>query len=358
MKMLREYFYNLATDKAKGIAAPIFKFMLFLISLIYAFLVTIIRLFYNLKILQAAHLNCKVISVGNIAWGGTGKTPVVEMLAKLLNDSGHKVAIQSRGYKGSKSDNAKVTGDEPLMLQENLGRIPIITGKKRLSLAKSALEIFSLDTVILDDGFQHWKIHRDLDIVAIDATNPFGNGFLIPRGILREPLNSLRRADIFFLTRADETKDLSPLKQELKELNKNALIISSLHSPDGFYNILDIQRKNISTVSLLQKKIAFVTAIGNPEAFENTLLKLGLKVSLKFIFLDHYEFTKSDFDKIINQCIKEGISTLLTTQKDAVKLKQHCSGLNKLDILVLRIKIKITENEDLFFHRLFGLYNR
>ncbi len=365
--MLSEYFYNLATDKAKGIYAAFFKFILFLISLIYALLVAITRFLYNLNILKGAHLNCRVISIGNITWGGTGKTPIVEMVAGVLSDAGRKVAIQSRGYKRKKSarnselrtKNYETTGDEPFMLQENLSKVPVIAGEKRLSLAKSASEIFNLDTIILDDGYQHWRIFRDLDIVAIDATNPFGNGFLIPRGILREPLSALRRANIFFITHSDLAKEnLNLLRERLTEINKDALIIDSVHSPEGFYNILDNQKKIIGIDLLKGKNLGLVTAIGNPASFETILLRMGIKISLKFIYLDHHEFTKNDFDNVISRCLQQGVRTLVTTQKDEVKLRQYCLNLKGIDILALRVRIKITENENLFFDRLFSLHRR
>ncbi|MDP2939238.1 MAG: tetraacyldisaccharide 4'-kinase [Candidatus Omnitrophota bacterium] len=363
--MLREYFYNLASEKVNSVFASFVKFILFLLSLVYSLAVKFIFYAYKSNILRTYYLNCKVISVGNITWGGTGKTPIVEMIANKLIKEGRKVAIQSRGYKRKKTPqnsrletaDYRTMGDEPFMLQENLNEIPVIVGKNRVLEAKLALERLNLDVVILDDGFQHWKLFRDLDIVAIDATNPFGKGFLIPRGILREPLKGLKRADIFLLTHTDSAKDnLNSLIQRLEEINPKAEIFESIHSPIGFYNILDTQKKIINTNLIKGKKIGIVTAIGNPASFKESVLNLGLNVSLKFIFLDHHEFSQDDFDRIITSCLKEGLSTLVTTAKDATRLRKYCLDFRDVDILVLRIEIKITKNEDKFFNRLFSLY--
>lgn len=353
--MLKEYFYNLANDKAKGIIAFFLKAFLLLLSLVYSLLVRIVGFAYKINILKVRRLSCKVISIGNITWGGTGKTPIVEMVAKKLLETGHKLAIQSRGYKRK---NKEAIGDEPNMLQDNLN-IPVIVGENRLKEARLALKKFNLDTIILDDGFQQWRIFRDMDIVVIDAMNPFGNGCLIPRGILREPLISLKRADIFFLTHTDlASNNLGPIKQRLREINPKVHIVESRHAPLGLYNILDNDKRIINEGLLKDKNLGLVTAIGNPDSFEKTLLNLGLNISLKFIFLDHHEFIKEDFKEIISQCLKEGISTIVTTQKDAVKLKDYCLALNNFEVFVLRIQIKITENEGIFFNRLFGLYSR
>lgn len=365
--MLREYFFNLATDKTKGGLAFFTKGLLFLLSLIYSAVVRFLSFAYKKNIFKAQHLNCKVISIGNITWGGTGKTPIVEMVALKLFEAGRRVAIQSRGYKikkqtcccKPKTAGFREIGDEPFMLKENLKEAAVIAGSDRANLAKMALEKDNLDTIILDDGFQHWRIFRDLDILAIDSANPFGNGFLIPRGILREPLSSLKRADIFFLTHTDLVEEnLSFIKQKLSKINKNTPIIESVHSPVGFYNILDKQRKIIDTNLLKGRKLGLLTAIGNPDSFLKTLLKIGLEISQRFIFPDHYEFERFDFEEIKNTLLEQNISTLLTTQKDAVRLQDFCLNLENLEILVLKIEIKITNNEDIFFNRLFSLYKR
>jgi tetraacyldisaccharide 4'-kinase len=352
--MLREYFFNLANDKISGFLTALVKFALFLLSLVYSFLVGVLSFAYEAKILKRLHLNCKVISIGNITWGGTGKTPVVEMVAQKLFAAKHKVVIQSRGYK-----KYKTIGDEPIMLQENLKTIPVIVGKDRLNQARLALEKFNPDTIILDDGFQHWKIFRDLDIVVIDAMNPFGSSFLIPRGILREPLSSLKRADVFLLTHADLAgKDLALLKQRLKAINPRAETFESIHSFVGFYNILDRQKNITDGVLLKSRRLGLVTSIGNPVSFEKALLNLGLDISLKFIFLDHHEFSQGDFDRIISSCLKENVSALITTQKDAIRLREYCSGRGAIEVFVLKVEIKIRQNEDAFFSRLFSLYKR
>ncbi len=362
--MLKQYFYNLANDKKGGLSAVLVKSILLLFSLVYSLLIRIISFAYRANILKIHHLNCKVISIGNITWGGTGKTPIVEMVARRLAKEGHRVVIQSRGYKkksvgGSepKIQYSDSMGDEAFMLQQNLIGIPVAVGGDRLKSARLAVDKMALDTIILDDGFQHWKIFRDIDIVVIDAMNPFGNGCLIPRGILREPFSALKRADIFLLTHTDLAEgNLTSIKQRLKDINKEAIIMESVHAPIGFYNILDEQKKLIDANLLKNRKLALITAIGNPDSFEKTLLNLGLRIYPKFIFLDHHDFLENDFEKITQACLKEGVSTILTTQKDAAKLEEYAWRNKDFDIFALRIEIKIKENENLFFDRLLSIY--
>jgi Tetraacyldisaccharide-1-P 4'-kinase len=257
------------------------------------------------------------------------------MVSRRLSEAGHKFAIQSRGYRRKNKDEL---GDEPNMLRGNLN-IPVIVGENRLKKARQAAEQLNLDTIILDDGFQHWKIFRDIDVVVIDAMNPFGNGCLIPRGILREPLCALKRASVFFLTHTDLAKDnLAKIKQRLNEVNPGVQIIESVHFPIGFYNILDNHKRIVSLDSSKDKKLCLVTAIGNPESFELMISRMGLKQALKFTFLDHHEFNQEDFKKIISKCLQEGISTIVTTEKDAVKLKDYCLGLSGFEVFVLKME--------------------
>lgn len=361
---MREYFYSLITDKAKGIFASVVKFILWLLSLIYFVFLKIILFFFRIGILKSHKLNCKVISVGNITWGGTGKTPLVKMLAQYLQEQGRKPAIIIRGYKGNPrikqkdfSANYKAVGDEAFMLSQELS-IPIIVGKNRVAVGRQAIKDFAVDTLILDDGFQHWRLKRDLDIVTIDCANPFGNGWLIPRGILRGPFSSLSRAGIFFLTKTDLAGNkIAEIRNRLARINPSALLVESIHRPVGFGDLLR-KDKFIPLEEIKEKEVCLVGSIGNPVAFEKTIASLKLNPVLKFFFLDHHEYKRQEIDKIIESCTRFRINTIITTSKDAVRLRDYFLAINPTQsILVLQIEISVTKGKDEFFNRLSGIYS-
>jgi len=353
---MREYFYQLITGQKKGIIAFILKFILWILSLIYGVLLRLVLWLYEIGILRKHKLTARVISVGNITWGGTGKTPLVKMLAEYLKEQGRKPAVIIRGYKSKpQAQGYQKIGDEAFFLSQG-SSIPVIAGKDRVAGGIQAIKDFSVDTLILDDGFQHWRLKRDLEIVAIDCTNPFDSGFLIPRGILREPLSGLKRAEIFFLTKTDlEADSISEIINRLKAVNPTALIVESMHRPVGFYSLL--QREEIIPPDKLKgKRIALACSIGNPQAFEKTIRSLGLIPELKFFFMDHHHYQPQDIDKIIDGCRQANLNTLITTQKDAVRLKDYSEKLSSLQVLVLQIEISITRGRDDFFNRLSRLY--
>jgi tetraacyldisaccharide 4'-kinase len=303
-----------------------------------------------------------VLSVGNITLGGTGKTILVEFIAKYLRQNGHNVAILTRGYKRKTSNfklqtsNYETMGDEPYMLFKKLGDTPIIVEADRIRGAKKAIKEHCADTVILDDGFQQWRIFKDLEIVAIDTTNPFGNRHMIPRGILREPLSSLKRADIFMLTKTNLNNKIADLKFILNRLNPKATIIESSHEPIGFYyygrpdELFNINALKGKTVSLF-------SGIGDPDSFENLIKSLGINIGLSLIFNDHHSYTQEDLDKIIRGSKERGIDTVITTEKDVVRLYELRVTSYELRILILRIELKVAKNEDEFRNRLLKLYS-
>ena len=316
---------------------------LFLIpfSLVYYLIVFLRDSLYKRGIFEAHKLSAKVISVGNITWGGTGKTPSVAFMANVLLKEGKRPAILTRGY----------GNDEKDLLLKSAREIPVITGKDRLKTGQKAIGRHRADSILLDDGFQHRRIKRDLDIVCIDATNPFGNRLVIPAGSMREGLGGLKRADIFLLTKVDLVKDQSvveKLEKKLKRINPVALIVRSIHEPGYFYKLSNEQLVDFEI--LKDKKIVLVSAIGNPRSFEKTVSKLGLKFKKHFIFRDHYLYKDKDLKKINDYCNRNNIDLALTTEKDAVKLKVS-------NFLALHIELKIIKNEQAFYDRLFGIYN-
>ena len=323
-------------------------FLLIPFSFIYLLLVSIRNIFYRLGIFREHSLGVALISVGNITWGGTGKTPAVLFIAEALLAKGRKVAILTRGY----------GGDEQGLFSRLAPNVPVLTGKDRVKRSEEAIVKHSADTLLLDDGFQYRRLKRELDIVLIDATDPFGNGFLIPAGSMREGLSGLKRADIFLITRVDLAQDhktLETLEKRLKTINPHAIIVMSIHQPGNFYKLSNDQL--VDAGMLRDKDIALVSAIGNPRSFQETIRNLGLRVKRHFIFRDHHWYTEKDLKKIEAYCKKNNIDTIVTTEKDAVRLRGTRDEGRGTNILVLTIKLEITENEQEFNNRLFGIYN-
>jgi len=310
-------------------------------SFIYFLIVSMRSILYRLGIFRKYKINAKVISVGNITWGGTGKTPVTAFIADMLAKKNRRVGILIRGY----------GNDESELLPKLTSNVPVLVGKDRVKKGQEAIERHLSDTVLLDDGFQYVRLRRDLNIVCIDAAKPFGNGWMIPAGSLREGLCSLKRADIFLITKADlvfNKNKLEKLEKKLKSINRKAVIAKAIHRPLHFYKIPDDEKVNIG--ELQNRELVLVSAIGSPECFEKTILRLGLKINKHFIFRDHHRYTKDDIANIEDYCNKNKLDTVVTTEKDAVKLKGQ-------KYLVLKVRLEIIENEDGFYNRLLRIYN-
>ncbi|MFH1577694.1 MAG: tetraacyldisaccharide 4'-kinase [Candidatus Omnitrophota bacterium] len=356
--MLKDYLYSLATDKEKGFIAAVFKILLFMLSLIYGLAVRILLFIYRIR---PCRLSPKVISVGNITLGGTGKTLLVEMLSRYLKDKGHKVSVLSRGYKKpavcslSLAPGYQTMGDEPYMLSRNLGNIPVVVDKDRIRGAMKAVRDYGSDTVILDDGFQQWKIRKNLDIVAIDARNPLGNLNLIPRGILREPLSSLRRADIFVLTKINLNPDNQNIKRLLNQINPGALIVEAAYQPEGFYKFGQSRDNLLSPGEFIGEKVSLVCGIADPQSFENMVSNLGVDIGACFRFPDHHRYSEADLKNIIKDSKAANISKVITTEKDSVRLPASGCGLPGIQWHVLRIKLEVAQYET-FVNRINSLY--
>lgn len=356
---MQEYLYNLATDKQKGFAAGLIKILLFILAVIYGLLLRALIFIYNIS---PVRLKCKVISVGNITLGGTGKTALVEFIARYLRQEGRRVAVLSRGYKresaaagAGKSDYAMM-GDEPLMLKNNLGNIPVLVDPDRIRSGNSAIRDYGADTVILDDGLQQWRLKKDLEIVTIDAANPFGNRWLLPRGILRQPLSTLSKADIFILTKTDLGIDTAGIKRYLKRINPSAEIFESAHKAAGFYR-LAASRDLLDTAALKGKTVTAFSGIADPFYFENTLKSLGVNIGLSFRFPDHHAYSQKDLADIVEGTRRKNIEAIVTTEKDAARLSAEALSPKFADIFVLRITLAIIKDEEGFYHRLRKLYS-
>ena len=355
---IKKYLLCLATDRVDGVIPACIKFFLFLLSIVYV--LAVVFLIHICRFFQLS-LGCRVISVGNITLGGTGKTTLVAYIAEVLKSEGHKVAIISRGYKkpttpdtGNSSDYAGM-GDEPFMLQEKLKDIPVIVDRDRFRAGKKAVQDYGVDSVILDDGMQQWRLKKDLEIVAVDATNPFGNRCLLPRGILRQPIFSLQYADIFVLTKTNFSQDVAKIKEELHSINPGALIVESFHSPVGFYDILN-PHELLGKESLKGLTVTVFSGIGDPVSFKETVNGLGITVGLSFDFPDHHGYTQKEIDEIIDSSRERKIETLITTEKDSARLAHSGINYRNCKVLVLRIQIIIRDDEKVFSRRLRSIY--
>lgn len=290
---------------------------------------------YDRGTFKSYPLGRRTISVGNLTTGGTGKTPLVAYIAKTLLESGEKPCILTRGYgrKDAKrrvlvSDGKKVLvdaeigGDEPVELARKLnGEVVIVADPDRVAAAKWALSEFDISSFILDDGFQHRRAQRDLDIVCIDATNPFGNGRILPAGSLRESLTGLRRADAIVLTRSDQAGNLDEIEENIRKRNRTVPMFKARTTLLGFAELNEFQADMRSVQSLNKPFFAF-TGIGRPEQFFASIKKNGISLSGDRSFADHHRFTQADVAALEDEAKLHRVEALITTAKDAVKLDQ------------------------------------
>ncbi len=312
------------------------------LSFIYGAAVRARALFYSLNILPSYALPRKVVSVGNITVGGTGKTPVTIFLAGFFQKSGRKVVVLSRGYKGSSKGAAIVSdgkeillgpeeaGDEPYLMATRLKGIPIVVCADRVKGGRFIIERFSPDVILLDDAFQHLRLRRDVNIVLIDGAEGFGPGYLLPRGTLREPISSLRRADIALV------KGGLPKGREREALKRYSVPCMSFnYSPTAIYDIITGEER--PAIFIAGKKIVPVCGIANPPSFLSTLAGLGALVEGPLVFPDHHAYDEKDIAAIEKAAAS---SMVLTTEKDACKLRARIKGAN---VWALRIDAEMEQ---------------
>ena len=319
---------------------------------------------YRKRILRDQPLGCLVLVVGNLTVGGTGKTPVVEMFAKALRDRGRKVAILSRGYKSKApplwqkwwfwlnhiaeppprvvSDGVKVwldsevAGDEPYMLARNLPGVVVLVDKNRVKAGAYAIKQFGCDTLILDDGYQYLPLKGRLNLLLIDKTNPFGNGFTLPRGILREPIKHLARASYVLLTKSKGVRD-TELEAMIHKFNPGVEIIECAHQPQYLQHIATGER--LPLTALAGRKIGAFSGIAAPEGFEAFLREAGAHLATTRRFVDHHRFTPQDLVDVFAEAQAAGVELMITTEKDAVRL--NASEKTTIPCYYLRLEIDI-----------------
>ena len=355
-----------------GTRATLMRGILYLVSKLFQVAVKTRRFLYSARIIRDSTLGVQVIAVGNLTVGGTGKTPVVEKFARELRDQGRNVAILSRGYRSKPkpfhewllnklflrddttpprvvSDgrslllDSEMAGDEPYMLASNLKDVVVLVDKDRVKAGRYAIEKFGCDTLLLDDGFQYWKLAgRRKDIVLVDRQQPFGNEQLLPRGTLREPPSHLARASTIFITKSDGRT--SDLRRRIAQVNPSAGIIECIHHPLYLEDVFTGQR--LSLDFLRGRNVAALSGIAQPESFVESLVNLGASVVYSRKFADHHRFTQQEVINVINRSNKKQAQAIITTQKDAVRFPKV--DRRDLPIYFMRVEIKILSGADDF----------
>ena len=369
---IETFFLEVILEEQRGTRAALVRALAYGCSKMFHAAIKARRFLYNVRILRDATLGVQVIAIGNLTVGGTGKTPVVEKFARELRDQGRNVAILSRGYRSKPppvhqwllnklflrddttpprvvSDgkslllDSEMAGDEPYMLASNLKDVVVLVDKDRVKSGRYAIEKFGCDTLLLDDGFQYWKLRgRRQDIVLIDRQQPFGNERLLPRGTLREPPSHLARASTIFITKSDGKTD--ELRRRIAEFNPNAGVIECIHHPLYLEDVFTGQRVGLEI--LKGHRVASFSAIAQPESFEQSLVQLGAELVYTKRFADHHRFTQQEVINAINRSKKRQAETIITTQKDAVRFPKI--DRRDLPIYFMRVEIKILSGADDF----------
>ena len=349
--MNQQAYRRLISGRSTGYAAAILRFFLTIASQIYTMVVRLRNFLYSKRWLKVHTAGVPAISIGNITVGGTGKTPLVIWLCKFLQNKNIPCAILTRGYKThaenqvSSIEHRASRTDEPAILTKSCQEAKIIVNPNRVAGAAKAVNDFDAKVLIMDDGFQHRRLHRDLDIVAIDATYPFGYGKILPAGLLREPVTSLNRSDAVVITRCDQIDEgqLAQLEDKLLRVNPDMVIAKSIHKPTWAKSV---NGEEISLDNLKGKKIFAFCGIGNPDAFFSTIKGLGANLIGSKVYNDHHHYTDDCLGDIYEQAQYLNSDLILTTQKDWTKIASLASIKNDMPFAYLAIELKFTDRED------------
>jgi len=359
--------------RAKGFRAAMMRFAMRALSGVFRMIVQIRIWRYRSGWRPQHYLGAKVVAIGNITVGGTGKTPVVELLSRTLRDRGRNVAILSRGYKSKKLDrpqkwqdtkgrrisgekmpkvvstgsalllDSKYAGDEPFMLARNLDGVAVVVDKNRVKSGLFAVGQLGADTLLLDDGMQYLDLAHSIDVVLVDSGSPFGTEALLPRGTLREPPKNLRRASYILLTKCDGSSN-EELITRIRKYNKTAEIIECTHGPIYLEDVFTRERKPLDF--LKDKWVGAISAIAVPEAFEGSLAKLGARVEIRRRFSDHYRFSRKEVETFMQRCVERDMEMIVTTEKDAVRFPKP--GSIDVPVYFLRIEVEILKGQEIW----------
>lgn len=363
-KAVEQFLVDVVYDRRRGHLARATGLVLGGCSHLFATIVRVREYAYRIRLLRNRPLGCLVVVVGNLTVGGTGKTPVVEKFARSLREQGRNVAILSRGYKSRRdplavrawralthraapppkivSDGQQVllgpeeAGDEPYMLARNLPGVRVLVDKDRVKAGEYAIRHFGVDTLLLDDGLQYMALKGSLNLVLVDRTNPFGNRRVLPRGLLREPVDHLRRASYVFLTKSDGSPS-DDLRREIHRHHPGVEIVECAHQPTHLQSLDGRETQPLEV--LAGARAAAFSGIAVPESFENFLREHGASLPLTRRFLDHHWFSQDELDTLDQQAREAGADFLVTTEKDAVRLPGAAQF--RLPVYYLRLEIDI-----------------
>jgi tetraacyldisaccharide 4'-kinase len=365
-------FLEIIFEQRRGKLATVIRSTLFFLSKIYQFGLKIHRFAIEARLIRDSTLGIQVIAIGNLTLGGTGKTPVVEKFARELQRQGRTVAILTRGYRSRPQPLGEVllnklllredttpprvvsdgknllldsdaAGDEPFMLASNLKDVVVLVDKNRVKSGRYAIEHYGCDTLLLDDGFQYWRLAgRRQDVVLVDCQQPFGNEHLFPRGTLREPPSELSRANVIFITKSEG--NTAPLRERISRYNPQAGIIECIHAPLYFEDVFTGERKGLDFLRGL--RVATLSGIAQPESFDQSLVKLCRELVYSKRFADHHRFTQQEILNAINRSKKRRAEVIITTQKDAVRFPKL--DRRDLPIYFMRVEIKILSGAEDF----------
>ena len=359
-------------DRRTGKRASLLRGVLWLLSGLFCRIVQTRIWLYKNRFFRPRSPGVLVLSVGNLTVGGTGKTPVVEFLARTLKEKGRQVAILSRGYKAKKPPlfrrlqrkwlglvkhgtrvvhdgerlllDSRFAGDEPFMLARSLKNVVVLVDKDRVRAAAGAAREFGCDTLILDDGMQYLPLHHRLEICLIDRQAPFGNEYLLPRGTLREPPENLARAQYIFITKSDGA-DNTALIERIRKYNRTAGIVECTHHP---LHLTNLYTGEVLPLSWLPgKHIGAISGIARPESFEDKLVELGANLNLASRFADHHRFTDKELGDFVNRCIRRDLDAIVTTEKDSVRFPYR-PQTTEVPVLYLRVEIEILRGHDVW----------
>jgi len=335
--------HRIITGEARGLGPTIARAGLTVASWGYGAGVGAIRAAYAVGLCRPQRLPRPVVSIGNLTWGGTGKTPVTAHLARALAQRSVRVAILTRGY----------GADEPQVLRRLAPGIPVVVGRDRVAAGRQAIAD-GADLLMMDDGFQHWRLHRDLDILLVDATAPFGYGRMIPRGSLREPVTHLRRAQVIIVTRAEvPTADVEGVIAQVRAIHPGATVLTARARPTQFE---EWPTQVVQPLNRLQGlRVCALSGIGNPAAFEAVVAQAGAAAALASRFPDPHPYQPRDLEQVAAQCRAAGISWIVTTLKDAGRLPPPATEGSPggaiwsagLRIAVLHITMELTGESEL-----------
>ena len=351
---LYNYLYGLIKGERAGILAFPLKAGLRFLSWIYRAVVFLKNFFYDFNLMKSREFSPVVLSLDNITTGGTGKTPAVATLADYFQEQGERVVVISRGYRGENlkplliSDGSQMlvgpdlAGDEAYMLARKLNDIPVVICRDKTEAARFACQQLSPDILLVDDGYQHRQLARDFDLVLIDATNPFGYNFLLPRGLLREPESALKRADGIVISRSElvSRAKIEEIVSRIQNFFDTDFIYLSQHLPSGLQSF---RGERLDLISLEESRVVAFSGLANPAGFLATLEEMGCEVVRHFDFPDHHKYSREDLKQIVNFFLQsDNVDFLITTRKDMVKFNQQLIDFLQIkNVDPLRLEIKM-----------------